>query len=95
MLFFRVQVELALCILPVVSVTLLFLLLRSSEMTIPDLVRRKWYRQQELDPDEPLPDGRLSYEECEELADPDHPAHHPVYANLLEEAWADLFVELN
>ena len=42
-------------------------------MTIEELARLEWYRDQNLDPNEPVPEGRLTWEECLELANPKHP----------------------
>lgn len=58
-------------------------------------IRRVWYRLQQLDPDEKIPDDRLTYEQCKELADPDCPDYHETYEWMLRESEAIAQAELN
>jgi hypothetical protein len=59
------------------------------------LARLKWFEEQNLDPDEPVPEGRLTWEECVAMADLKHPLHDSCFKSMLDEAMDRVSLECN
>lgn len=64
-------------------------------MTLNDLAKIKFLQFQELPLNEPVPDNRLSWEECCAWADPEHPKYSPLYENLKIKALSEARLECN
>lgn len=61
-------------------------------MTLQELAKLKFYEGQSLSGPEP---GRLTWEECLEMADPANPLYADVYENLKDEAFRWAVAECN